>query len=311
MMSFTAKQICLLAIVLLGIAQPSHALQLVDFEDVALPSSSPTGTGSFFDGHGPNAIEFAASDPNALTSGGITFQTGQFGPGFSVSNVNDTTTITFDNQFAAITGTGFGGSGNYATAFGLAVFNLPENRNVVSLQITNTTTTALILEAGNAFSRPFGGASGNDPDFFSVTFNGFSDLDASGVVTGSQEFVLADFRFDDNSLDFIVDEFQLLDLTALGNARSVQLSFTSTDVGDFGINTPTFIAIDNIQLTATDAAAPKLLGDVNLDGAVDFLDISPFILVLSTGGFQAEADIDQNGAVDFLDISPFISILSR
>lgn len=35
-----------------------------------------------------------------------------------------------------------------------------------------------------------------------------------------------------------------------------------------------------------------LLGDVNLDGAVDFLDISPFIAVLATGGFQVEADID-------------------
>ncbi len=52
-----------------------------------------------------------------------------------------------------------------------------------------------------------------------------------------------------------------------------------------------------------------LLGDVNLDGSVSFLDISPFIAFLSGGGFQAEADIDENG-VNFLDISPFIAILS-
>ena len=32
-----------------------------------------------------------------------------------------------------------------------------------------------------------------------------------------------------------------------------------------------------------------LLGDVNLDGTVDFLDISPFILRLATGTFQVEA----------------------
>ena len=55
---------------------------------------------------------------------------------------------------------------------------------------------------------------------------------------------------------------------------------------------------------------PELLGDVNLDGAVSFLDISPFITVLSANVWQAEADIDQNGVVDFLDISPFINILS-
>jgi hypothetical protein len=53
-----------------------------------------------------------------------------------------------------------------------------------------------------------------------------------------------------------------------------------------------------------------VLGDVNLDSAVDFLDITPFISVLSSGGFQDEADVNENGTVDFLDISPFIDLLS-
>ena len=55
---------------------------------------------------------------------------------------------------------------------------------------------------------------------------------------------------------------------------------------------------------------PILLGDVNLDGFVNFLDISPFISVLSTGGTLAEADVNQDGAVNFLDISPFIGVLA-
>ena len=55
---------------------------------------------------------------------------------------------------------------------------------------------------------------------------------------------------------------------------------------------------------------PLLLGDVNGDGTVNFLDISPFIAVLSAGGFQEEADINQNTVVDFLDISFFIGVLS-
>ena len=53
-----------------------------------------------------------------------------------------------------------------------------------------------------------------------------------------------------------------------------------------------------------------LLGDVNGDSTVNFLDISPFIVVLSAGRFQTEADINQDGNVNFLDISPFINILS-
>ena len=52
-----------------------------------------------------------------------------------------------------------------------------------------------------------------------------------------------------------------------------------------------------------------LLGDVNRDEVVNFLDIAPFIALLTAGGFQAEADIDQSNTVTFLDIAPFISLL--
>ena len=52
------------------------------------------------------------------------------------------------------------------------------------------------------------------------------------------------------------------------------------------------------------------MGDVNLDGVVDFFDISPFISLLASQTFQAEADIDLNDAVDFFDIQPFIGLLS-
>ena len=57
-------------------------------------------------------------------------------------------------------------------------------------------------------------------------------------------------------------------------------------------------------------SASVLLGDCNQDGTVDFLDISPFISILSAGGFRVEADINEDGTVDFLDIAPFIELLS-
>lgn len=53
-----------------------------------------------------------------------------------------------------------------------------------------------------------------------------------------------------------------------------------------------------------------LLGDVDLNGVVNFQDIAPFIARLSSGDFQTEADCDQNGTVNFFDIAPFIEILS-
>ena len=55
----------------------------------------------------------------------------------------------------------------------------------------------------------------------------------------------------------------------------------------------------------------SILGDVNVDGEVNFLDISPFIALLSAGDFQDEADIDGNGVVNFSDIAPFINLLTE
>lgn len=53
-----------------------------------------------------------------------------------------------------------------------------------------------------------------------------------------------------------------------------------------------------------------LLGDVNLDGVVNLLDVAPFVDRISTGTFQAEADINQDGEVNLLDVQPFVDLLS-
>lgn len=66
----------------------------------------------------------------------------------------------------------------------------------------------------------------------------------------------------------------------------------------------------NGMVNSVIAANTVLLGDVNQDESVNFLDISPFILILSNGGYLEEADTNQDSEVNFLDISPFIVLLS-
>ena len=66
--------------------------------------------------------------------------------------------------------------------------------------------------------------------------------------------------------------------------------------------------INAIQLR--DITDVVLLGDVDLNGEVNFFDVFPFITILAEGTFQAEADCDESGAVEFSDISAFIAILS-
>lgn len=54
-----------------------------------------------------------------------------------------------------------------------------------------------------------------------------------------------------------------------------------------------------------------LLGDCNLDGVVNFLDIGPFIGFLTSGDYLEQADCNQDGIVNFSDIAPLLTILAN
>ena len=123
------------------------------------------------------------------------------------------------------------------------------------------------------------------------------------------------FRY---TLDELVDD--------TGAALSQDVSFAFDTRQDNGLpgallstNPATSFAVaDNAQSTSRDmnffftkAEDTVLLGDVNMSGEVDFADLSPFIAVLGSGMFQAEADINGDSFVDFADLSPFIALLAN
>ena len=90
----------------------------------------------------------------------------------------------------------------------------------------------------------------------------------------------------------------------------VQLSGTDlVDLleGRFYVHLHTF---DNPNGEARGYMIPEVrVGDVNLDGLINLLDVDAFID--STGGtFVDEADINRDGAVNLLDVEPFVELLS-
>ncbi|WP_158633532.1 DUF4465 domain-containing protein [Tautonia sociabilis] len=264
-----------LAIFVSALGRAGRADQIVDFDDLLLPPGSywngPDPGGTIVDG------PFGPVNVGSFSSRGITFVNRYdltFGSwsGFAYSNSSDTTTPGFVNQFSAITGTGLGpGQDTYGVAFGyddlepnlsdpdpfdptdpadllaLPYFELPELARIEGMYVTNTTYTTLSMRFGDSFAKPFGGATGNDPDFFKLTVYG---LDASGVpLVDSVEFYLADYRFNDNSLDYIVTEWAYLDLSPLAGARTIAFNLSSSDVGAFGMNTPAYFAVDTIRFS--------------------------------------------------------------
>ena len=98
------------------------------------------------------------------------------------------------------------------------------------------------------------------------------------------------------------------------NVRYVTgLTFAAGDTISFIVGNNENVGGDETALQAAisvETDGVVVLGDANCDGEVNFLDISPFIVLLSNSDFKAQADIDGNDEVDFLDIAPFIAILS-
>jgi hypothetical protein len=170
--------------------------------------------------------------------------------GFAISNHTDATTPGFANQYSAITGGGAGGSATYALGYYSTYEAITTNVSLGALtdlsglgaSVTNSTWAALDMLAGSSSGKKFGGASGDDADWFKLTITGY----AGGIPTGAAiDFFLADYRFADNSLDYIVDDWAFVDFSPLGTADELRFSMSSTDNGAFGMNTPSYFAIDN------------------------------------------------------------------
>ena len=103
---------------------------------------------------------------------------------------------------------------------------------------------------------------------------------------------------------FIVD--------AMGMVGIFDINGQPQDLADFGLDATSMIT-DLESFGMPNPGLPVMggmLGDVDMNGMVDFFDIQPFIDLLSNGEFQFEADIDGDGEVTFFDIQPFIDILS-
>lgn len=168
--------------------------------------------------------------------------------GFAYSTVDDTLTPGWSNQYACIAGEGSLGSATFGLANGtegdIVVNSNDGGQTINGVYITNSTYAALSMKDGDSFAKKFGGADGNDPDYFRVKFYGFDDDDD---LTDSLEFYLADYRFADNSQDYILTDWAYVDLTPLGNVNSIQYKLESTDVGSFGMNTPSYFCLDNLN----------------------------------------------------------------
>jgi len=175
--------------------------------------------------------------------------------GFAYSNMTDTLTSGYTNQFSAIPGKGALSSSNYAVSY--VNYDWMNNYTMVPniIRFANPQTISGFYACNNTYAyfsmlngdgnlaKKFGGTNGNDPDWFKLQIKGYRN----GIMTDTVNCFLADFRFTNNAQDYILKTWKWIDLSVLGDIDSLAFALSSSDQGSFGMNTPAYFCMDNFN----------------------------------------------------------------
>lgn len=175
--------------------------------------------------------------------------------GFAFSDVVDTQTRGWGNQYAAYAGGGVGGASAYAVGYAPSELSVVGAERIVGVWVGNTTYAAWSMLEGDAFARRFGDDPATEevvetghPDWFKVEIVG---LDIAGQEVGRVAHYLADYRFEADAEDYVQDSWAYVDLSGLSSgARSLRFELSSSDVGAFGMNTPGYFALGGVHTEA-------------------------------------------------------------
>lgn len=232
--------------------------QTADFENLTLPAVS------YWDGSDLSGTHNNGEFHSEFTSGDFTFPNvydttwgapGYWLGGFAYSNMIDSVTSGPGNKYSAKAGGGANNSSNYAVSQNGSSITINNSIfDVLQFHISNSTYAYNSMRDGDAFAKKFGGATGDDPDWFKVTIKAYGNSN----FIDSLDFYLADYRFSDNSQDYIIKDWVYLD-AIIGNHQaqplqiidSIYFDLSSSDVGAWGMNTPSFFCLDNITLSAS------------------------------------------------------------
>jgi len=161
--------------------------------------------------------------------------------GFAISACKDTTYKSYVlGQYHNVAGGAYEGS-SYAVLYGSSD----------SITVDKGTTLEYVYITNSAFSHhnfAFGDSPASaftkDGDFFKVTIIGVKDDN----TTVTKDVTLANYH--DGALDYI-DKWEKVDLSELGEVRAIKFAFDGSDKGNWGLNTATYVCLDNLTAAVT------------------------------------------------------------
>ena len=269
------------------------------------------GTATFDDVTlGSNGYWQGESGDNEMFSGGWFF-TNYYMPeysfwgGFTASNHTDMSQSGLSAQYTAATGAGYDGSTQYGVAYCMGVQTDVYAADgiahtVTGCYVTNNLWAYQNMHDGDATATAFGGPTGIDPDWFKLTATG---KNASGQTVGTAEFYLADYRFENNDDDYILNTWEWFDLSTLGAVHTISFSLSSSKNNSGGMITPAYFCIENFNGTAPTPPQDLPPYVVNPVGDVDFTTFPEIVYVNLDGVVTDDDDPDENIGYNILSIS--------
>jgi hypothetical protein len=222
---------------------------------------------------------------------------GFWASGWALSKKLDSATVSVDfarHMYCVKAFSGANNSKGFAVGQNGTSFHLQTaaSNAISGFMITNTTAAYNSMKLGDFFAKKFGGKSGNDSDYFVCRIKSFS----KGVLKDSQDVYLADFRFQDNAKDYILSSWQPVSFA--NSPDSVSFEMYSSDNGAWGMNTPAFFAIDNIELSAPGKVSAAQIADLNV-----FPNPSAGNFVLASADIVYSVKVSNAAGVDVMSIN--------
>ena len=163
--------------------------------------------------------------------------------GFALSNVKDTDPANglFANQYAVFNDSAASGENfliYYYDSFNEPcdiVLKKPVHLSVVKLNLTTYTYASITNEAINDFARAF-----TDGDYLKVVFTAMK----GNEITGVDECYVVDYRDGKRIMATDWTEYSLVNLGR--DYDHVRVTIETTDIGEWGANTPLYIALDDL-----------------------------------------------------------------
>lgn len=131
------------------------------------------------------------------------------------------------------------------------VFAEGKSYDLQGIYLNNNSYPYYCIEYGDAFARAF-----TNGDDFTVTIHGVS---ADGTEK-TMDVSLASYTNGDLTIN---RGWRYIDLTPLGTVNELYFTVTSTDTGDWGMNTPGYFCLDKLMVKPTDTHS---LGSLIADG---------------------------------------------